>query len=253
MLNFIFKVRVHCEELLFYHSVRRVVLNFLSVLERRGLRVGVPSYLFSGLNSDVEVEADELGSEGFLVDYILPASGKCFVDVGASFGIWSLYVANRGFAVASFEPCPDAFKILKANMAGFSGCMVYSCAVGEKDGVAKLAVSDYVRSGSISDIGIDVSVKCLDNIKLKNVGVIKVDTEGFEVPVLLGAKNIIELYRPRLVVEIHRCSGVALDSFEGELKRILVLLRGFGYNNFLCHVRRVGLFDYQPHIIAEHV
>jgi len=43
-----------------------------------------------------------------------------------------------------------------------------------------------------------VTIRSLDSINRTNVGVIKIDTEGYETPILAGAKNLIAKEKPRL-------------------------------------------------------
>ena len=54
---------------------------------------------------------------------------------------------------------------------------------------------------------IAINVRTLDDYvaeqSLKQIDVIKIDVEGFELNVLTGGKSSIESYRPKLFVEVH--------------------------------------------------
>ena len=61
-----------------------------------------------------------------------------------------------------------------------------------------------------------MAIRKLDSLRLPEVGVIKIDTEGYETPILQGAKESIQKYNPRLVIEIHKQTGKAPDIRRGE-------------------------------------
>jgi len=44
------------------------------------------------------------------------APGEGFVDIGANYGFFTVYMARRGCRVFSFEPSPEIFPVLKANV-----------------------------------------------------------------------------------------------------------------------------------------
>ena len=46
-------------------------------------------------------------------------------------------------------------------------------------------------------------IKSLDSLKIKDIGLIMIDTEGYELNVLKGAVSTIKKYKPVLVLEFH--------------------------------------------------
>lgn len=98
---------------------------------------------------------------------------------------------------------------------------------------------------------IDVPVRKLDSIPLPRVGVIKIDTEGYETPVLQGAKETIAKNKPRLIIEVHKGTGKAAKTFSEEQQRIKKVLSDLGYT-WTVHYRPLGLHEMQPHLIANH-
>jgi hypothetical protein len=48
-----------------------------------------------------------------------------------------------------------------------------------------------------------VKALTVDSLDVASPGFIKIDVEGYELPVLLGARRLIEKYRPNLFVEVH--------------------------------------------------
>lgn len=43
-----------------------------------------------------------LVGEGFICRYMKPLNNGCFVDVGANFGVWTFFVAEKGYEVYAF-------------------------------------------------------------------------------------------------------------------------------------------------------
>ena len=85
------------------------------------------------------------------------------------------------------------------------------------------------------------------------VGVIKIDTEGYETLILQGAKETIQKYKPRLVIEVHKKTGKAAQTFEEEKKRIGKILQSLGYS-WTVYCRQISLHgEMQPFLIGEPV
>jgi len=97
---------------------------------------------------------------------------------------------------------------------------------------------------------IDIPLRKLDSLRLPNVGVIKIDTEGYEIPILQGAKQTIQKYQPRLIIEVHKDTGKAAKTFDEELQRIKNILKDLNYT-WGIHLRAISLRDQQPHLIAN--
>jgi len=115
MLSFIIglfhKARIHIEETVWRKNLRLTVLNFLSIVNRRG--IPLPSALYTYFNSpDADPDLEDLADERFLSKYLVPENGKSLVDCGAGLGMWSLFVAEKGNRVYAFEPSPKAYRIL---------------------------------------------------------------------------------------------------------------------------------------------
>lgn len=133
-----------------------------------------------------------------------------FIDVGSNVGVWTLYMAKKGIKVYAFEPNPQSFNFLKGLSKRYSNIVLFPYALGESDYTAKLKLHNSSGHNSLiiehhdfTGNHILVTVRCLDSFDIQNVGLIKIDTEGYEVPVLLGARRTIEKWKPRLIIEVH--------------------------------------------------
>ncbi len=251
------RVKAHIEDFIWQKSLRSRMVLILSFASRRGIPLPL-AYLELTKPKVDELSTNDLGDEGFLASFMIPQQGKCLVDIGASIGGWTLFAAEKGVEVYAFEPSPNAFKVLAKRVAGYN-VHLYPYALGSVDTVETMGFSQYdfgvlMNENHDRRLGaklVDVVVHSLDSMNLQNVGVIKIDTEGYEIPILKGAKKTIHSNKPLLIIEVHKGTGEALNSFEAELGRIKGLLKEYGYYVWQTHYRPISLKQMQPHIIAK--
>lgn len=168
-------------------------------------------------------------------EYSLPASYKTppimtVVDIGANIGCFSLYAnmwAKKVFLYC-FEPNPQIFGLLQKNTSTLENAYLSQCALSDKKGCIDLylhpkntgrtSLTPVNRKGKIKvSCYSERSGDALKNAGVNNIDVLKVDTEGAEVPILLGLKS----YLPNISVimlEYH-----SLDDRE----KIMSILNGF--------------------------
>jgi len=141
--------------------------------------------------------------------------GDTFIDVGANIGyitaIGASLVGKKGW-VYSFEPVPEYFSKLQelAELNSEYNIVVNQFALSDRRGQEKIYLSDYSNIGANTILpGLIDKEKIRDTIfintarldeyiekeNIKNIKVIKIDTEGFEYPVLLGFKNFFNKCR----------------------------------------------------------
>jgi FkbM family methyltransferase len=131
--------------------------------------------------------------------------GGTFVDVGANIGTYTVragqLVGAEGRVVA-IEAHPFIFGFLKRNVIinGLSNTVVVHAAVGAQAGVVTMSYRD--NNPGETHVSVDaalrgeqVSVQSLDQLLAKlgvvTVDYLKIDVEGFELPVLKGARETI--------------------------------------------------------------
>jgi FkbM family methyltransferase len=164
------------------------------------------------------------------------------VDVGSYIGAYSLIAASGAGAssVISFEPNVEGYKATTQNAkinSLDSKIQVFPFALGKRNETVPLIAPkgrSFSSSVMISPENVTVKqdwevvnyVKCkpLDHIlefpDIKTISLVKIDTEGSEIDVLVGASNILRLYHPRLIVEC-----LAIEAY----KEIQDYLSNFGY------------------------
>lgn len=129
--------------------------------------------------------------------------GRVFVDVGAFIGdtcvLFSCFHPSR---VIAFEPDKRNFSLLEQTIRMNDLCDVdlKNCGVGESAGELHFRGEGHAGS-RVDDSGeVTIPVVTLDEEVSGDVGLIKMDIEGFETPALLGAKKTIIAHKPVLLI-----------------------------------------------------
>lgn len=136
----------------------------------------------------------------------LTRPGDHIVDVGAHMGNHSIYWGLSGRRVTAFEPNPPVNELLQANVArnGLSSKVdVRTTALGRDRASGTLRQPDPANLGStvLTPGGGEISIITLDEADLDPISVLKIDVEGHEADVLLGAEQTIRRWRPYIVAE----------------------------------------------------
>src|SRR5262245_20763454 len=121
--------------------------------------------------------------------------GSLFVDVGANVGLYTVIACEARTEVIAVEPQRDAIEQLRANLAlnGYEAEVVQQ-AVSEEAGRASLAGPDPNQQALVA--GSDVEVTTIDRlVGERSVDGIKVDVEGAERLVLIGASRALSEHR----------------------------------------------------------
>jgi FkbM family methyltransferase len=138
------------------------------------------------------------------------------VDVGLNIGLMAWQYAQWGATVVGFEPAPRTIAHAACNLL-LNGVAervtLYEAAVTDRCGtewlrdqhdtcaVNRLVVRPPTRPSRKSTL-LRVRAVPLDVLELKDVDGVKVDTEGAECRVLLGARRTIEACRPVVQAEL---------------------------------------------------
>lgn len=243
-------------------ALDEALYRLVSALQRRSLRKGMFGTPMIVSSSDLighriistgHFESREI--EGF--DFILAdprgAIGEdidwtgSFVDVGANIGIYSIRYGARFERTFAVEANPLTFDILKANLSlADVGTVTPICSgASDRQGTASLQVPTagllgWARLGEDIDWqarSVTIPVAPLDDLldaqgPRSRVSLMKIDVEGHERQVLLGARRILERDAPVVFYE-------ALSGTEGQAcSRILL---DAGYNGFFTLKRPLNV------------
>ena len=134
------------------------------------------------------------------------AKDRC-LDIGANIGCISQALLRAGFRVDAFEPQPEMYAMLVENTsAGKDRVSTYCTAVGSTGGMALMPKVQYSKKGNFGGLAIgdksiygsiEVPVITIDEFNYDDVGLMKIDVEGYEREVLiLSLIHISEPTRP---------------------------------------------------------
>lgn len=179
--------------------------------------------------------------------------GDYILDAGANIGCYSYAflnkIKNKGMLYA-FEPSENSFECLEYNLGEYRNVRLYNEALSYKQGYCKV-VEENDNKGmnfciEVKDKGIEVNT--IDNLRLRKLDFIKIDVEGDELNVLIGAYETIKKFKPTLYIEInkHTLKRKGLNKLD-----IFTWLdkNGYTYSNIYTEQ---GFNDSQFDIIAIH-
>lgn len=196
----------------------------------------------------------------FLRKYLKP--GDTFFDIGSNIGLFSLHAAqivtNNG-NIHAFEPTPKTFARLMENIElNRYQNIITANNIGISSDIGKLSLNistdghdawnTFAKQSEICfEKKIEIPVEKLDNymsekqISCKDIALIKIDVEGWEMEVLKGAKNLLlDENAPVLMVEFTESNLFAAGTNCYEIYDLIV---SYGYkwyrydskNNILHH------------------
>lgn len=145
-----------------------------------------------------------------------------FVDIGAHTGLYTLFVSkiiDRKGRVFAIEPSYREFKRLKLQLKlnKVQNVRALNIALADRNSTRKLNVAAFPYDGhnSLGSFGYEttkidhqerVVCKTLDtlttNAKIGHLDLIKIDVEGAELSVLMGATQTIQKYKPVVLMEL---------------------------------------------------
>lgn len=183
-------------------------------------RIGLMMYnindLIGGRGLDLYGEAKWSDLE--LLGQVIHA-GDVVIDAGANIGNHTIYYAKKirpGGIVYALEPQRIVFEFLCANLVLNSLVNVIPMQVGagEAEGTLSVPLLDPNAIQNFGAVNIEghnhgdlIRIMPLDALELKRCNLIKIDVEGMELKVLLGAEKTIRMCRPFLFVENNTREG----------------------------------------------
>ncbi|MEM2522671.1 MAG: FkbM family methyltransferase [Candidatus Bathyarchaeia archaeon] len=190
--------------------------------------------------------------EKFLAN--LKLEGQTVFDVGAFTGLFTMFFARavgKNGKVIAFEPNPSLCVRIKENLLlnKFDNVKIMQLALGREKKKEVLAFPSMIPGvGSIEEHEkarilkqrsartIEVDVDTIDNLiaaeKVPTPDFIKIDVQGAELDVLIGASNTIKRCKPKLLIEVHSIPYINWKN--KNLQRIVDFLTEKGYS--LHHV-----------------
>lgn len=168
-----------------------------------------------------------------------------FFDVGSNIGLTSLPIlhAHQDVSVLSFEPSPNSVPWLEKTISKSSyksRWHLIKKAVGSASGWTEFCVSppqsglfdsivDTCRAEGVVKSRVEMTTldEEWDRLDRPAVSVLKVDVEGWESQVLKGAKNMISVSKPRILLEWNQKNLKAVGIMQNMLYDIA---KEYGYH-----------------------
>jgi FkbM family methyltransferase len=132
------------------------------------------------------------------------------VDAGAHIGMWSRMLIKRFQHILAFEPVPEYCECFGQNVRS-PNVQLFKMALGANPGKCILCAkpSDSLtthifENGGLVDSDshlIHSEMITLDSLSLPALDFFKLDCEGYEYQILLGAINTLKRYHPTVIVE----------------------------------------------------
>lgn len=172
---------------------------------------------------------------------------RTFVDVGANLGIYTLLAARHlraGSKVFSFEAAPREFRKLRYTLSkNRIGRKVVACNVAVSSYDGKITIHQHLGGGGALNRvdgpskphgewdAVEIPCCTLDsffaNYPKVRCDFIKIDVEGHELPVLLGAEKLIMRDHPILMIEMNDARSSSVSRPEAVWEWIAA--RGFAW------------------------
>lgn len=141
--------------------------------------------------------------------------GSVVAEIGSNIGCHTVPLAKHvgpSGRVLAFEPQRVIYQMLCGNLAmnGLWNVRAENVALGASAGTVGLPPVDYAQPNNFGGLSLvptaaeEAPLKTLDSYKLPQLNLLKIDVEGMEVPVLIGAQDTIKRLRPFIYVENDR-------------------------------------------------
>lgn len=166
------------------------------------------------------------------------------LDIGGNIGFWSQDLCRKFKKVLAFEPHPENILCYKENMKDFDNWNLEEVALSNQPKVGAELFSSPDECGNVSLIshGVEtgsserklspkqlnkvlVDVKTLDSYELEDIGFMKVDCQGHEFEIVLGAQKTLKKNNMVLCLELPKRNKEEIEYHD----QVVKFLNNIGY------------------------
>lgn len=227
----------HIFKYAFFLIIRRKQIKVNSVINFSGAKIELNLGEFIGYWIFMEGSYEE----SWIKIIAKLTKDKVFIDIGANIGIYSLSLFKEARQIYAFEPENETYNRLVNNLKinNIRNIKTYKKAVTEKD-VSNLTLYINRENMGLSSLKIHyaegkqlIQATNLDSFikenRIKNIGVVKIDVEGSELDVLLGASHTLNRIGPPILIELN---GLILGPMHRSPRDIYKALTKYRYRPF---------------------
>ena len=119
---------------------------------------------------------------------------RTVIDIGAWCGTWATELTPYSKKIYAFEPSKAHFHCLEKNIFNISQIVEPNrIAIGDKETNIDLIETDHTQEARVDESKPGkIQMRTLDSFNYQNVDLIKIDVEGYEMKVLIGAEKTLE-------------------------------------------------------------
>lgn len=161
-------------------------------------------------------------------------------DIGSNIGTFTSWMAKAfpNGKIYSFEPQRLVFQMICGNMAinNLDNVYIFNMAIGNENKVLEFDEPDYFQNVDYGTFSLKKEVlekkskyknvvdmmtldSFVDKYKINNIDFIKIDAEGMDLDVLLGASETLKKLKPSILVEHSDNKKSILDELREELNK----------------------------------
>lgn len=135
---------------------------------------------------------------------MLASHRRVALDIGANVGLWSRELCDRFDRVIAFEPVQEFVNCLKLNVPN-DNLEIKQFALGNEDTMINMVITEHNTGHSHVDLNSighgTVPMVRLDSLEFDHVDYVKIDVEGFETELVLGAEQTFKHHKPIIMIE----------------------------------------------------
>ena len=190
---------------------------------------------------------------------------RTIVDIGANVGAASIYFALTypAAVVHAFEPDPDSHRLLVENSQAFANVRPHGYGLFHRDcrktlhrGLLTPGTSSVGRHYANEERGVEVTLRhaglALRQLDIAAIDILKIDTEGCEVPILRSAHDLVQGVRA-LYLEYHsERDRRVIDALLADTHILYAGAISGPHRGELCYVAR-SAFPSPAHLAAEEI
>jgi FkbM family methyltransferase len=191
----------------------------------------------------------------YLVD-----SSKESIDIGAANGIYTYFLSRLSIHVHSYEPNPIFYEFIR--QWAFNNISASPLALSDHKGKSIMSIpiidnKEYNKEGRLGNVfegehkNIEVATITLDEFGYSNIGFIKIDAEGYEENILNGGSNLLDKWRPNLLIEIEQRHR------DNDIYQTFSMIENIGYEGYfllegrLTNLREFSLEEHQLKYLSK--